>query len=489
MIYKNQYIVVPKGWQIESNLNPTSFDDLVIYSHHDLNVSTFRNKDIHIALIGYVINPLKPMESDEEIVGDLGRKCQKLEDFLREIQIFSGRFVLLYKNNTDLIVVGDACHLRQMNFGFIDNGFVLTSSIKLFLDILKLDVLSSKEKQEAMNMPAYVKKESKWYGDESVDDRLNKLLPNHYLDVNKRKTVRIPLYPQELTGEQRILEYAALILKNTFLALSKRYKMIQPVTAGWDSRILLAASRDAKDEINYYVFDMSSGTDPDAYIPENLGRKLDLNVHIITPENLRGDFLSKFNSEHVYPRILPKTSHIQYHFDRKYQDVINVNGNCTEIVRFYYGHTRSEITFDMLLAFAGYGNSIPYFTAQLQKWYVTAKPYAEENDISLLDLFYWEQRIGNWHALWTSEQDIAMEEVSPFNNRSLLTAIFKVNPKHRISPHFTFFKKLTQHLWGEVLSEPINPDVSYFKKVIHGHTKAIFLGLKIKSIKEKLFRK
>src|SRR5690606_12577574 len=132
------------------------------------------------------------------------------------------------------------------------------------------------------------------YGDESIDDRLSKILPNHYMDINTRKRIRIPFYPQAFSDEEQILEYTTLILKNTYLALSKRYKLIQPVTAGWDSRILLAASRDFKDKINYYVFDMSSGTDPDAWVPENLSKKLNIKINIVNPGELREDFVSKF---------------------------------------------------------------------------------------------------------------------------------------------------------------------------------------------------
>src|SRR5690606_24274576 len=111
------------------------------------------------------------------------------------------------------------------------------------------------------------------------------------------------------------------------------------------------------------------------------------------------------------------TAHIQSHFDANYgSDVVNVNGNCGEIARFVYGRSNKNVSFEMLLAFSKYGDKIPYFNDQLRKWYAEAVPFAEEYGISILDLFYWEQRIGNWHALWQFEQDIAVKEVSPFNN-------------------------------------------------------------------------
>lgn len=71
-----------------------------------------------------------------------------------------------------------------------------------------------------------------WYGEETIDDRLMKLLPNHYLDVLKREKTRIPFYGPSYTDENDLLDYSALVLKNTYVAVASRYNLMQPVTAG-----------------------------------------------------------------------------------------------------------------------------------------------------------------------------------------------------------------------------------------------------------------
>ena len=42
---------------------------------------------------------------------------------------------------------------------------------------------------------------------------------------------------------------------------------------------------------------------------------------------------------------------------------------------------------------------------------------------NVLDLFYWEQRLGNWGAVRNSESLIAIEKVDPFDSH-LLYEIF-----------------------------------------------------------------
>jgi len=153
-------------------------------------------------------------------------------------------------------------------------------------------------------------------------------------------------------------------------------------------------------------------------------------------------------------------------------------------VSCFWGYTKGKVSIDMLVTFAESTNrmKVPYFKKQLEKWYPEAKKYADDHKIPLLDLFYWEQRMGNWGALWSFEQDIAVEGVEPFNNRSLLTSLIEIGPEKRSSPNYTYLRKLIQYLWEDALSEPINPGGNYFKKVIKGHALLKYSIVKFKSV-------
>jgi hypothetical protein len=485
-MYTNQYLITTKCNKITSKeLSSVEFADMLIYAHPKLNVTIVNNPVIKIALIGYIINPFKPSDTNIDIIANLACACTTKDELFKQIELYSGRFVLLYKTDESFIITGDACHFRQIYYSSPGNDLVITSSPRLYLDSFKYELQITQEKLKISSNPNYLVHESHWYGDESIDDRLYKLLPNFYLDISRKEMFRRPFFCHEFSDVREVIDYASLILRNTFKTLSNRYSLMQPLTAGWDSRILLAASREYKSNIRYYIFDNFTGSGPDGWVPGNLKNKLKIDFRVIQPAELREDFLSKFKKEHVITRVLPKTAHIQHHFDCNYpEDVVNINGNCTEILRCYYGYTSKKISFDMLLAFAASSNrsQIDYFREQLLKWYPGASRYSEENCIALLDLFYWEQKLGNWGAMWPFEQDIAVEEISPFNNRSLISSILGVSADKRRSPDYSFFRDLIKNLWEEVLSEPINPGENYIKQIINGNSRLKYMGIKIKSI-------
>jgi len=59
--------------------------------------------------------------------------------------------------------------------------------------------------------------------------------------------------------------------------------------------------------------------------------------------------------------------------------------------------------------------------------------------------------------MYQAEQDIAIEEFSPFNNRKLLMVLLSFEEKHRKGPRHNAYRAIIEHLWKEVLEEPINP--------------------------------
>jgi hypothetical protein len=78
--------------------------------------------------------------------------------------------------------------------------------------------------------------------------------------------------------------------------------------------------------------------------------------------------------------------------------------------------------------------------------------------VDVLDLFYWEQRAGNWLATCELEFDIAWKDIfTPYNCRLLLMDMLSADDIYRRPPQYELYKKMILTLWPEVLAEPINP--------------------------------
>ena len=459
-MYKNQYFISNCKIDNSVELNEFLFNGLNIYAHPSLSNIKSSEENVQILLLGYIIDPHNPNMSDDAIIQNLSEVCKTKDILFKEIQMLSGRFVLIYKNNTDLIATGDACNSRQIYYSFINNEFILTSSPKMFIDLYGKELMISEIKKEFISSKDFMEHEYAWFGDDTIDDRLKKVLPNHYLDIINKRVFRVPLFFERLVNVEDVLEYSATILKASLEAILKRYKTVFPITAGWDTRVLLAASKEFIHHIEYYVFDhfKVNSNHKDVVIPQKLSAKLGFCFHVIRPGRLREDFLAEFNKEHVFPKILPSTAHIQYHyFKYSNQKVIRICGFGGEISRGRWGNAKFNIDANILQYFSGYNGKYEYVNQAVESWLDESIEYSKKCNIPLHDLFYWEQQMGNWGSMYSFAQDIAIEEFCPYYNKNLLLSITRIDHKERSFFRSAFHKRLIEYLWDEVLCEPINP--------------------------------
>jgi hypothetical protein len=456
-IYKNQYIVTehssdcnyPAGFLEESIGSYSVFYD------RNLNVSVRKLERSEIVLLGFIIDPLSPNLSNSEILDHLIREVKNNPDnLLKEIQKFSGRFVILYNCNNSLIAFNDCCGLRQIYFNS-DGPFTMSSSPELILSTLGYTFQMSNTLTSLFNNKHFIKKEFPWYKETWYDPRIKKVLPNHFLKINDRSVNRIEYYFTGPDNQNDILDFAKSVLTGSLDAIHKRDEVIQPITAGWDTRILLAASRELADKTKYYLFDNPDEKFVDRIVATNLSKKLGFEFSLIEPDPLKEEFADTFKKRFAVPRILEKTAHIQWHYyNSQKSGIININGNGGEVARCYYNSKTRNGTIDDITTITGFSS---IFKNDIAEWISESRTFSDTSGIGNLDLFYWEHRMGNWGSMFPFEQDIAIEEFSPFNNKNLLYSILKIKSSDRRPPDYKFFRELILHLWPETLIEPINP--------------------------------
>lgn len=481
-MYKNQYIISNMAYANHDQLKITTFNNLHVYSHQSLNISHAKNLSSEILLLGYIINPFKPYDNNDDIVKELAESCNSKEALFKKIQQLSGRFSLLFKNGIEFIVVNDACALRQLYYAFIDNNIFLTSSPRMFLDFYGGELQSSDDKLNFTKLEEYEMNDHEWYGDKCIDNRLMKVLPNHHLDITNRTIKRTSIYFDQVVNEKDIIEYSAALLKGNMAAITKRYKVIQPLTAGWDSRTLLAASKEYLHDIQFYVIDFS-GADkllPDVWVSKNLSEKLGLNYQVVKLKGPSDKFSTIFKREHILPR-LTYLAEIEYLYDNyANNNTVRVNGIAGATLKAVYGYTNYHIDTRHFHHFTHYLGKSQFIKDELRDWVNDAQGYAQEYGIPLLDLLHWEQKVGNWGAMTVSEQDIAIENFSPHANRNLFASILRINAAKRAKPQCLLISKIINTLWPEVLSEPVNP-VGYIKSIRRMlHSNALVANYKLR---------
>jgi len=238
----------------------------------------------------------------------------------------------------------------------------------------------------------------------------------------------------------------------------RRYPLAIAMTAGWDSRLMLALTAEFAANVYFFtlVYPGSGKNSRDVRVPNRLLKRLKLKHHLISyPKRIDDSFRNIFKRN-------SSSTHVAYCADAQAMrdfypaDRICVTGDVAEIVKNYYGNPNpnaEDISARELAKLAKIGDH-PFGIAELQSWISSV---VDSHGVGILNLFCWEQMAGRWQAHIRSEYDIVQESFAPLNCRNLLLLLLGVDESHRSAPGFDLFKQIIQDSWNEVLAVPINP--------------------------------
>lgn len=201
---------------------------------------------------------------------------------------------------------------------------------------------------------------------------------------------------------------------------------------------------------------------PDIVVPSRLLHQLGMDHSVVTAASGSEEIFHEFagiyrsNVSFAHEIWLPDALAI---FQRFGLAKAAVTGSGSEVGRRYYGLASIadvEVTPAHVAALARMDGS-DYATEFFGKW---LSGIGNTFNLNVLDLFYWEQRVGNWLAMCQSEFDVAWQEIfTPFNCRRLLVTLLSVGEEYRRAPNYQLYKEVILNLWPEVLSVPINPQM------------------------------
>src|SRR5699024_9718980 len=213
------------------------------------------------------------------------------------------------------------------------------------------------------------------------------------------------------------------------------------LTGGNDSRISLAMLKDHKDKIRMFTYaavdnseEVQNRTqasyDIDRVILEKMKANLDLNHEFYYFKNNKyhlSEDASKSVSKNVF------RSHgkflVPYYMQSFPKDKsLHIRANLLEIGRSYLISPTTENTIQnindsyVLYVLGKYkGNTediddLKDYANDINEQYYSFEPF----DYQLLDLAFWESRMGRWHAEIVNETDIAFQSYIPYNMRALI---------------------------------------------------------------------
>jgi len=475
-IIGQEYIEGLKGWEYLA-VNKR----LKITAHPELEIQQVKNAESSLTLIGHLFDTDDPGATNQQILKKLMAAFTNINTLIESCDSYGGRWLILAVKVDDDYIFGDALGLRQLFYTNTTSGRPIWLFSQAGLAKKLLDLETDAATQAFIDSPQFRSDpEYSWPAGATPFSQLSHLLPNHCLHINTRRHYRYwPVRSIETIDFESATRELSRRFQNTMDGIVNRFDNVAiGITAGLDSRLVLAASRKWRHDISYVTVKQNSLEDAhqDITVPHRLLGKLGLPHRIVhAKEAMSTEFAALFR-ENVF------LAHEHYGPDAEalmnsYQrNTVAITGSGAEVGRCPYPWApRNRIMTAEQLAALDHKSGSEYAINQFRRWLSSIEDTCNMNR---LDLFSWENGHGNWLAMTQLEFDIAWQEIiTPYNCRKILTTMLSVKEKYRERPDFRLANALLRKMWPEVLCEPINPAdrqrksfVDHIKRVIRKTT-------------------
>lgn len=449
------------GWR-QLSLSPT----LKLTLCSELSLSCVKQANRSLTLIGSILDPDCPAASDADILSNLLSQFSTIDALMESTAKYGGRWAMVAIFGERAWIFHDALGLRQVFFSDkATTGAVWSMSqpdiagevLRFDPDPAALDFLDS--------YPVRSNKEYRWPAQATIYREVKHLLPNHCLDLNSGEARRYwPNKKIPSLGFDEAVDTLAFQLSGLVQAAAHRFDLALGLTAGLDSRMVLAACKPIKEKLSYVTVRQASMYEEhqDLVVPAKLLNNLGLPHQIIpAAASMSANFSRRFKQNTAFAHDLygPDVEAILSCYQRS---KVALTGSGAEVGRCSFRPQLPNIKerdigaaeLAMLQKMGRSAFALEHFDAWKQS-------VGDRNGIHLLDMFEWEQGHGNWLAMTLLEFDMAWRDIfTPFNCRNVLTTMLGVNETYRCEPNYLLFKQLVKKLWPETLAVPINPGKS-----------------------------
>jgi len=283
-----------------------------------------------------------------------------------------------------------------------------------------------------------------------------RLMPNFFLDLETMSVSRH--WPQRNFKRDyentNVIHQIVLRLGNNICSVAQAHDVYLSLTAGRDSRMLLAASRHKIDSIKFFTYD-SKYMNVDLHIATKIAKKMRLSWSALPILPSSEQYLDAWQTDVGHCVAGAIWRHSQS-FSQLLPGHIRIPGLGGEIGRCYYwrSHDQSD---SMISAKALLQRMhLPTDFVSLQKvnsWIESLPSWLDAYD--MLDLAYIEHRLGCWAgpSLYGNDQYFH-GQLAPFGDRYLIEQMLSISPDYRQRQELVHDG--IRVAWPELLSFPFN---------------------------------
>lgn len=465
-LYASQFLLGPRKIDVQPGWRTFSVaGSQVLSAHPHLPVFQVSSADgrRQLTLLGEMLDPRAPGVGNEAILQRLLDRFTARADLVRATVTLGGRWVLIGADGSQAFLFHDALGLRQV---FHADSRLAPELWVMSQPGIGLDVLGfSVDPEAAAFMDSFAFRshaEYRWPGAASPIKELKRLQPNHWLDLKTGTVERYwPVGPLERFSAEQAADRLSEVLPGLVHAVAHRHDIALSLTAGIDSRLVLAAARAIADKVTCVTVRETQmpDDDRDITVPNELLGRLGLSHHVIQAPVSTSPEFGRYFKQNVF------FAHDRYGPDAEAVRafgggaLVALTGSGAEVGRCPFrveipSPDRRNIDAADLARLQRMGEE-PFALKSFGAWLADARA---RFDVKLLDLFDWEQGHGSWLAMTQLEFDTAWRDIfTPYNSREVLMTLLGVAERYRSAPRYSIFRTLIKRLWPELLAVPINP--------------------------------
>lgn len=458
LLFRRQFILSSQSIPSFPDWKSFRFGELNLKVHPDLESTVLIGNNREFLLLGFALSHCLPEANNQDLLDELAKSCDTIDKMLDFCRDLCGRYILLFNINGDIGVVNDLIGSRTVYYSFVDTGIWCASQPNMIAALSFAERDPSPATKRFIEKELFASGEGCWIGEETIFLGVKHLLPNHYLDLKQKIAIRYwPKNPNGKIEVENASVMSASILENTILSATNRFRLSMAITAGWDSRCLLAATRKVQQNIFFYIqkYGKMSNHHPDIRVPRKLTKKIGLPFNIIECKEYDKPTFNAILEKNVFLLHNQEKKVLYYNFFEYFKGFVNASGNISDLCRNIYGIEPVTRITDLLVNVNLHQSE--YAINGLENWFSQAKILCDRLGYNLRDIFFWEQVLGNWGSMFPAELDIAIEEFYPFGTRRLVELILAVDQRLRPYTNSEVHRRIIQILWPDLLTEPINP--------------------------------
>lgn len=468
--YRYQFFFGKTPFQGEGFVVHSMPEDNCLSTHPGLSVAQVSANGFQATLLGFILDPDRPEDGDEKILTRISASAASIQQWIDSTEPLGGRWLIFLYHGDSAVVFNDPEGMRTA-FYHVDHDGNVWFGTQPGLFQKQFGLTFSEEGARYMNSASFQEKlETWWPGSVTPFAEVKHLHPNHLFDLKAKKVVRYwPVKPVKKASLEEGVRIAAETLKGMMASAHNRFPLAMSLSSGLDSRMIFAACRDFAEDL--FIFSMMyrhlTQESDDVRVPSEMTHALKLPHHII---DARLPMTPEFAD--IYSRNAIGTKDdwgtmVQARLDNVPQERVILKGTGSEVIRCRYwplGVYPYRVTLRDLVQLANLGND-PLVINSLHEWMVEALP-AEKLGYKLLDLFSWENEVGNWYALGQVVNDLSHQDFAPISSRRFINAMLGVDPKYRSYPNHIMERRIAAYLWPELAKFPYTPSRKLPQKML-----------------------